>query len=1136
MGTFESNIHPTVPCGYSSLLVRLLLMYPVSVRRTFYVSEDSTNRVGGFTTMKNNKARCSIAFGIAVLAVMACGRGAVAQDAVSGIADAPVELDIQAQPIGDALNALAQQSGLQVVFFSEVTGDLQSREAVGKFESSEAALEYLLADTGLGYRFVNERTVAVQGPSAVVVDDQGGDSDSKNLELSSQVLMAQNQTSPTQKASSNESDERSPSNSEMTDEERAEVKLPEIIVYGNTINADIRRSENDAQPYVVFGEDEISASLDITLDGFLKKRLPMNAVQFSSNLLQNSEDGNRSGINLRGLGTNQTLVLVNGRRMPSVYEAGADFTQADINGIPISSIERIEVLPSTASGIYGGGATGGAVNIVLKRDYRGAELGFSYDDTFDGSAPTQRIDASAGFSMFRGRTNVLLSGSYSTSDPLLTGDRNFAARARALQIANNPDAFTATIVPPSGFTTNIHSFGPDLFLDDGTPLGSPFTSVPVGYAGAGSDGGQAFVANAGTYNLDIPNDFSGLRSSLINNPTITSASASVRHDITGDIEGYIDLSFYENDGKTLTGGFRSNLAILPADAPNNPFDSTVIATFPTPGITASRETISDTRVVAAGLIAKLSENWRTSLDITRSRAESQTSGAFNVFSTDITTALGNGALDVLRDVNAFPLNFSPFLLPQPEGETGPYVTNLEYEALRISGSIDNSLGGPITLVALLETRRTEGEAVVGGREPFLFYVPGRSQDVTSAYVEAVVPLITSRNSRPRVQLLDIQIAARYDKYETTTIADSSFRSLSLSSVDSPLPDVDFQSTDLSSADYTVGLRYSPVQDLILRASHGTGFLPPSTSQLVPTLATSPFIFLPEGDPQRGSIPGTIGPLESRIVGGNPLLNPEESKCWSAGIIFTPQAVPGLRLSLDFTRIDKVDEIGSVDAQTIINSPDKFPGRVIRGPLTPEDEALGYTAGPIVSFDDSLLNLAATSVEAYDLQANYTVEWSGFGAIDVYAVVTQQTKFEQQTLSSEPIVDRVGFINGPLKLRGNIGATWNAGAWTAGWNAQYYDSHFVYTPTTLDIFVEASVLSQGSDTVPSQTYHDAFGEYRFDELDWAGSILSGTSIRIGIRNVFDKSPPILASTAPSQGFSGYGDPRMRSFSVSIRKSF
>ena len=156
--------------------------------------------------MNNNNARCSVVFGVAVIAVMACGSGAVAQDAVSSIADAPVELDIQAQPIGDALNALAQQSGLQVVFFSEVAGDLQAREAVGEFESSEAALEYLLADTGLGYRFVNERTVAIRGPSAVVADDQGGASDSKNL-VPAPVLMAQNQTSQAQTTVSSRSEE-----------------------------------------------------------------------------------------------------------------------------------------------------------------------------------------------------------------------------------------------------------------------------------------------------------------------------------------------------------------------------------------------------------------------------------------------------------------------------------------------------------------------------------------------------------------------------------------------------------------------------------------------------------------------------------------------------------------------------------------------------------------------------------------------------------------------------------------------------------------------------------------------------------------------------------------------------------------
>src|SRR5262249_20376678 len=149
------------------------------------------------------------------------------------------------------------------------------------------------------------------------------------------------------------------------------VGVPEILIKGSkSLNIDIHRTRDDVLPYVVFDHEAISQSGVQTLDEFLKQRLPMNTVAQSNT--QSAVSGSGSRIDLRGLGTNQTLVLVNGRRVADLQVNPSNAgDQSDLNGIPVGAVERIEVLPTSASGIYGGSATGGVVNIVLKKDFKG---------------------------------------------------------------------------------------------------------------------------------------------------------------------------------------------------------------------------------------------------------------------------------------------------------------------------------------------------------------------------------------------------------------------------------------------------------------------------------------------------------------------------------------------------------------------------------------------------------------------------------------------------------------------------------------------------------------------------------------------------------------------------------------------
>src|SRR5690606_14491443 len=135
---------------------------------------------------------------------------------------------------------------------------------------------------------------------------------------------------------------------------------------------------------------------------------------------------------------------------------------------------------------------------------------------------------------------------------------------------------------------------------------------------------------------------------------------------------------------------------------------------------------------------------------------------------------------------------------------------------------------------------------------------------------------------------------------------------------------------------------------------------------------------------------------------------------------------------------------------------------------------------------------------------------------------------RQVLADSPRVDSVGYSSGVLKWRGNAGLSLERQLWSAGWSMQYYDSYLVYTATASATTAQTARLNQGSDTIPRQLYHDLFFKFHLP---------SSSELMIGIANVLDCSPPILAtSSLQGRGYSTYGDPRLRRFTVTFRKSF
>ncbi len=1093
---------------------------------------------------------------IGLLAMAAVGEA-------QSLPSAPVSLNIPKQALGDALNEFARQAQLHVAFYSTESEGFTSPPLSGTYTPQDA-LTKLLENTSLTYSVIDARTVAVMSKekaalkgkeTAQAMREEGLRLVQEQSAASMQMARAENAQTGTSSGSSAESADQG---------EQDSTGIPEILVKGNrSLNSDVKRSEDAPQPYVIFDREEIQRSQAVTVDEFLKTRLPMNTTA-AGNSQSTVNASTTSGINLRGLGENQTLILVDGRRMPGIARQVAP-GQPDLNGIPLSAIERIEVLPSTAGGIYGGGATGGVINVILRRDFRGIEVSAAYANTFDSDVANMRIDATAGFSLEQGRTQVTITATRTEGNSLLAGDRDFQVRAIERVNENNPAAFTALTTPPLGATPNIRGVGGALLQlkpeYGGAALGKATTYIPFGYAGPQSDSGAALVANAGKYNLALPGGPLGLGRGLIAVPSMESASLNVRREFGQRVDAYLDVSTLGNDGITYYGNLPTSVT-LSQYAPNNPFLQAITVSFPSPGESEPSISESSTVRVNAGLIARLPHSWSAGVDYgwSRSRfAQISTSSiidlvgtcvmargvAANVIYTGFTTPCAAGdsrpALNVLQEATTFPLDLGPYRAITPNQFIGPADTVLKNAALRLSGPTVHLPGGPLSLSVLLERREEVGKEVIN---TFLSpndlrtnRWPERSQEVDSYYIEARAPLISRENAMIFAQGLELQASMRRDRYITTganVLASSVPLGTPLPPVSSPV------SGEVASTDYTVGLRYAPMQDLTLRASFGTGFLPPSISQLVPIVTSASFSL--GNDPKRGGTPIYVGTPYVWLLGGNLDLKPEQSESLSVGLIFTPRFAPDFRLSVDYTRIDKKDEIQSPQSQFLLDHEDDFPGRIVRGANLVGDQP-GW-AGPVTSFDAGNINIANTSLEAYDIQADYTLATEKSGAFRWYAVATWERHYRAQSLASAPVVERVGFTGGPLEWRGNIGLDWTRGPMSVSWNAQYYHSYLVHTALALPLTPAQATqratlaLNQGSDTIPSQMYHDLIATYTFESsARFAGGLLANSSISFGIQNVFDKYPPVVASTLSyGGGYSPYGDPRLRRYSVSFRKSF
>jgi len=323
------------------------------------------------------------------LAALAVGNAVHAQQ--RDVALTPQDYSITAGSLGDALNQLATQSKLQIVYSPELVGG-KTAPAISGQQTWREALQKLLASSGLEWGFVNDTTVVIR---------QSG----------------KNKQAPGKPAASPHRQAEKPEQKPET------TTLQSVTVTGTRI-----RGGTTPSPVITIGSERMREE-GFTDLGEVIRDIPQNfnggqnpgvsSGGFSGAGLANQNVTGGSSLNLRGLGPDATLTLLNGHRM-----AYSGFVQAvDISAIPVEAVDRIEIVPDGASAIYGSDAVGGVGNVILKRDFEGVTIGARYGGATNGGLATREYTATAGTHWNSG--DFIATYKDASVDPVYAADRNY---------------------------------------------------------------------------------------------------------------------------------------------------------------------------------------------------------------------------------------------------------------------------------------------------------------------------------------------------------------------------------------------------------------------------------------------------------------------------------------------------------------------------------------------------------------------------------------------------------------------------------------------------------------------------------------------------------------------------------------
>lgn len=929
-----------------------------------------------------------------------------------------VQFRVPAGPLQTALPLFAAQSGEQILYSTDLIAGRQSPGVTGSLRTDEA-LAALLQGTGLRGRRTRPNTLVVFDPAS-----RAGAADDP-------------------------------------------VELDEVVVTGSLI----RGAGPGPSPVVTVSRDDMDRAGHATVAEALAA-LPQNfggaaneasAVTGADRTNQNS--GYASGVNLRGLGADATLVLVNGRRLGGTGIAG-DF--ADISTIPTSAIDRVEVLLDGASALYGSDAIGGVVNIILKQRFSGFETRARIGSTTDGAAGERQLAQTSGFDWSSG--NAIVSYEYYERDALHSQDRRYAGDADLRSLGG----------------TDRRQF----YASPGNVMGlSGGTLAPLFGIPGNQDGTRLRPADFLAGQINLSNQREG--TDVLPEQTRHSVFVAVNQDLGSILRLKADFRYGDRRFETQSGGAIGLFSITAANpffvSPNGSASNQIAYSF----INDLGPSLDDGRARSlggsVGVEGDLS-GWHVSGYVSAAQERLRSRAYNRVNTTSLAEALG-AAPD--SPLTPFSTARDGFFNPYGVGGSNTRavldfigagfqdvlgVSEVFSANLKIDGVLFDLPAGPLKLAAGLDYREERfdrgGVSFFSGTALTPSTARASERAVSAAFAELLIPIFSQANARPGLQRLDLSLAGRVEDFDD------------IGSTRNP----------------KIGLIWSPASGVVLRISHGTSFRAPSLPELNAAYTLSPTI-LPRG-------PARIVTLMR--YGGNPNLEPETARTTTVGGTWTPAGVDGLTLGVNAFKIDFQNRIGTPardNTSLTLSDPALASFVTIIDPVnSAADRALlqGYLSDPRTSFsslypveaygaivDARQVNAAVTSLEGVDFDVRYRRPWLA-GELSIEAHASHLSNFERQYTATSPKEALVGQPNFPTAWRGRGDVSWTGGDLTFGLSANFVDGGF-------DAVRRASI--------GSWTTFD--GILRWDINGTAG-LSQDVSLTLVGENLLDEDPPFYDS--------------------------
>lgn len=906
---------------------------------------------------------------------------------------------------------------------------------------------------------------------------------------------------------------------EQTTESTAPVELDRITVTGSLI----RRVEYDtiSPVQVITADTSVDVGQVETAEFLQQSNVAAGSTQINNQFSGFVIEGG-SGVqtvSLRGLGPQRTLVLINGRR-PGPAGVRGQVAAFDLNVVPASILQRVELLKDGASSIYGSDAVAGVVNLITRRDFDEPEITFSTRVPFDGGGESYSVSAANGWILDRG--SIVVAGEWYRHEPLLVSDRDFFSCPQDLvtdREGNRIDREDRSILAGTDLAgcDNLYAntvfdawFG-DRYIPspDGTTIGliPGYRPRQNGRYDDG-DGEPAFYEDV----LNFP--FYG-STQLMDRQERASVFASADYSF-GDVIWATELLYNNRQTEThryrqffpLVGGATSIIA----PSYTYPNDPDYVAPVPSGIAQPVMPFPSDSNVeidyyyVNTGLDGYFGDTWSWQADASYSRSKGTYSslGIVNSLSGDVQFDPDAPLVDYFDPGFLSGDRMAELVDTVGQWHTGETIYDQFVFTGILSGELFDMPAGAVGGAIGAEYREfsIDDQPSQLSRDGELWgqssaQVTKGDDKVTELFGEIEIPLLADK---PFFESLTLNASARAFDYDSVEGSDSVWK---------------------------LGLGWQIVPALRLRATRGTSYRAPGLYELylgnqtgfLSQLAIDPCIdwgqstndFIQANCAAIGIPADYSGAASSAVIvsgGGAGVLEPEKSTAFSAGFIFTP-AFADFSVAMDYFEFQVNDQIGQLGAGAILGGcygspvfPNAFCDLFDRNPGSHPTEPYKVT-----EVRDQYININKQKVRGVDLLVRYEKDFS-VGNLEVEGQFTYTNEdilllFDSAEASGFATDDLNGSISRP-ELVGNIRTAFNRGDWTWTWFMRYVDE-------TQDLFLDREFTYFGFENAvrdiraDARLYHGI--SVRYEQPKW--------SVVVGVRNLFDEAPPTVSSGVASR---------------------